>query len=76
MAKTVKTKPEMRVERMRNGAVKVFNTTAAAEYLGMPQQEVHRIVRNILNPPPRVRAYMEKVRRVKEAYPELFTEVA
>lgn len=74
MAKTVKTKPEMRVERMRNGVVKVFNTTAAAEYLGMPQQEVHRIVRNLIDPPPRVRAYMEKVRRIKEAYPELFKE--
>ena len=69
-------RPEMRVERMRNGSVKIFGTSAAAEFLGMPQQEIHRIVRNILNPPPRVRAYMEKVRRIKTAYPELFTEVA
>ena len=66
----------MRVERMRNGSIKILGTSAAAEFLGMPQQEVYRIVRNILNPPPRVRAYMEKVRRIREAFPELFSEVA
>jgi len=69
-------KPEMRVERLRNGSVKIFGTSAAAAYLEMPQQEIYRIVQNILNPPPRVRAYMEKVRRIKEAYPELFKGVA
>ena len=76
MKKQDSSRPEMRVERMRNGSVKILGTSAAAGYLGMPQQEVHRIVRNILNPPPRVRAYMEKVRRIREAYPELFSEVA
>lgn len=64
----------MRVERMRNGKLTVLGTCAASRYLGMPQAEIHRIVRNLIDPPPRVRAYMEKVRRIKEAYPELFKE--
>lgn len=67
-------KPEMRVERMGNGTLKIFGTAEAERYLGMPHQEIHRIVRNLIDPPPRVRAYMEKVRRIKEAYPELFKE--
>lgn len=69
-------KPEMRVERMKNGRITLFGAYGAADYLGMPHQEVRRIVLNILNPPPRVRKYMEKVRRVKEAYPELFKGIA
>ena len=73
--KTVEeSKPEMRVERMRNGELKVLGTSAASRYLGLPQQEIHRIVRNLIDPPPRVRAYMAKVRKIKEAYPELFKE--
>lgn len=74
--KNMAARPEMRVERLRNGRVNLLGVYAAGNYLGMPHQELRRIVLNILNPPPRVRAYMEKVRRVKEAYPELFKGVA
>lgn len=73
---TAGAKPEMRVERMKNGRITLFGAYGAADYLGMPHQEVRRIVLNILNPPPRVRKYEEKVRRIKEAYPELFKGVA
>lgn len=75
MKRSNQSKPEMRVERMRNGDLKIFGTSAASRYLDMPQQEIHRIVRNLIDPPPRVRAYEQKVRKIKEAYPELFKEV-
>ena len=57
-----------------NGTTKILGSNAAAQYLGMRQQEFYRIVQNILNPPPRVAAYQRKVEAVKNAYPELFAE--
>lgn len=56
-----------------NGVTKILGSNAAAQYLGMRQQEFYRIVQNILNPPPRAAAYQRKVDAVKAAYPELFT---
>ena len=66
-------KPAVILVRL-NGTTKILGSSAAAQYLGMRQQEFYRIVQNLLNPPPRVSAYQRKVDAVKNAYPELFAE--
>ena len=64
-------KPAVMLVRL-NGSTKILGSNAAAQYLGMRQQEFYRIVQNLLNPPPRVASYQRKVDAVKAAYPELF----
>lgn len=66
-------KPAVMLVRL-NGTTKILGSNAAAQYLGMRQQEFYRIVQNLLNPPPRVISYQRKVDAVKAAYPELFAE--
>ena len=65
--------PEVKIVRF-GGTTRILGSNAAAQYLGMRQQEFYRIVQNLLNPPPLVVAYQRKVDAVKAAYPELFNE--
>lgn len=65
-------KPSVAIVRL-NGSVKILGSNAAARWLGMKQQEFYRIVRNILNPPPRELSYKRKVGTIMREYPELFS---
>lgn len=67
----VNDKPAVAIVRF-NGGIKILGSNAAAQWLGMRQQEFYRIVHNILEPPPRVVSYQRKVDAIKCAYPELF----
>ena len=67
-------KPAVIIDSTVGGRLIIGNTTAAAKWLGMRQQDFYRIVKNILRPPKRVVAYQKKVNAVKAAYPELFEE--
>lgn len=67
-------KPAVTIDSTVGGRLIIGNTTAAAKWLGMRQQDFYRIVKNILRPPKRVVAYQKKVDAVKAAYPELFEE--
>lgn len=65
-------KPSVVVVRI-DGSIKILGSSAAARWLGMRQQEFYRIVRNILNPPPRELSYKRKVETIMREYPELLT---
>ena len=67
-------KPVVTIDSTIGGRLIIGNTTAAAKWLGMRQQDFYRIVKNILRPPKRVVAYQKKVDAVKAAYPELLEE--
>lgn len=65
-------KPAVTIDFTVGGRLIIGNTTAAAKWMGMRQQDFYRIVKNILRPPKRVVTYQKKIDAVKAAYPELF----
>ena len=69
-------KPKVFVERLPDGRLHIYGSTAAAKYVGVTQQSFDRVVRRHYNPPRHPKTAYSVVAKVREAYPELFSEGA
>ena len=67
-------KPKVFIEKLPDGRLHIYGSTAAAKYVGVTQQSFDRVVRRHYNPPRHSKTVYSVVAKVREAYPELFSE--